>query len=224
MKSTRCASDGWSECRPRAVDREAASPVRLGVDELSRERDAVAQGMLRPALESPERTVGRRRPPGRARCALARLAFVVLAALAALAALLAPASQAGASEESATIGVVKTVQGEAWVATQGVQAVATPGTRLTRGSVVRTGASGAIGMTLKDGTILALGADSELVLDDFRYAPASGAFGLVIGMVRGTLEFVSGAIARLRPESVRVQTPSATLGVRGTHFLVKVEQ
>ncbi len=176
---------------------------------------------MRSALGSLEHTVGRHRPPGPARCALARLAFVALVALAAL---VSPAGQAGAAETSATIGVVKTVQGEAWVATQGVQAAATPGTRLTRGCVVRTGASGAIGMTLKDGTILALGADSELVLDDYQYAPASGAFGLVIGMVRGSLEFVSGAIARLRPESVRVQTPSATLGVRGTHFLVKVEE
>ncbi len=151
------------------------------------------------------------------------MATAVLA-LAAFFALLAPAVQARAGEPGASIGIVKTVRGEAWLVAEGTQAAAAPGTRLTRGAIVRTGATGAIGMTLKDGTILALGPESELLLDDFQYAPASGALSLVIALVRGTLEFVSGAIARLRPEAVSIQTPSATLGVRGTRFLVKVEQ
>lgn len=150
------------------------------------------------------------------------LAGVALA-LAAFITLLGPSVPARAAEPGASIGIVKTVRGEAWVIVEGVQAAAAPGARLTRGCIVRTGAAGAMGMTLKDGTILALGPESELLLDDFEFAPASGALRLVIGLVRGTLEFVSGAIARLRPESVSIQTPSATLGVRGTRFLLKVE-
>jgi hypothetical protein len=145
-------------------------------------------------------------------------------ALVAVIALLAPATQTRAAEQGASIGIVKAVRGEAWVIAAGTQVAAAPGARLTQGAIVRTGAAGAIGMTLKDGTILALGPESELLLDDFQFAPAGGALSLVIALVRGTLEFVSGAIARLRPEAVSIQTPSATLGVRGTRFLVKVEQ
>ena len=145
-------------------------------------------------------------------------------ALAAVFALLAPATQARAAEQGSSIGIVKTIRGEAWLIAAGAQTAAAPGARLTQGTIVRTGAAGAIGMTLKDGTILALGPDSELLLDGFQFAPASGALSLVIALVRGTLEFVSGTIARLRPEAVSIQTPSATLGVRGTRFLVKVEQ
>jgi hypothetical protein len=151
-------------------------------------------------------------------------AAIAVAAIAALLALAAPAGRARAAEPVPSIGIVKTVKGEAWVIADGVQAAATPGTPLTKGCIVRTGPAGTIGMTLKDDTVLAMGPGSELLFDDFQFSPASGALGLVLGMVRGTLEYVSGAIARLRPESVSIQTPSATLGVRGTRFLLKVAE
>jgi hypothetical protein len=172
---------------------------------------------VKPAVRPAGSRAGSPRP-------LARVLAATALALAALFSLLAPTLQARAAEQSASIGIVKTVRGEAWVIAAGMPTAASPGARLTQGSIVRTGAAGAIGMTLKDGTILALGPESELLLDDFQFAPASGALSLAIALVRGTLEFVSGAIARLRPEAVRIQTPSATLGVRGTRFLVKVEQ
>ena len=162
------------------------------------------------------------RPPRRkATGGASRAAAIAFAALLGLAALAAPAR---AAEPGQSIGIVKTVDGDAWVVADGDRTPATPGTPLVRGCVVRTGPTGAVGMMLKDNTVLAIGPNSELLLDDFRYAPASGALGLVIGMLRGTLEYVSGGIARLRPESVSIQTPSATLGVRGTRFLLKVDE
>jgi hypothetical protein len=45
---------------------------------------------------------------------------------------------------------------------------------------------------------------------------------MITRMLRGTASYISGIIGRQSPESVRFQTPDATIGIRGTQFLVKV--
>jgi hypothetical protein len=141
----------------------------------------------------------------------------------ALALALALAAPAAAQPPAEAIGYVKTVRGDAAVATGPSVVPARPGTPLYVGSVVRTGADGSVGLALKDNTLLAAGPGSVLAVDDFRFAPAADSLGLTARILRGTIEVVSGMIAKLRPESVVVRTPSGTLGVRGTRFLVRVD-
>jgi hypothetical protein len=77
---------------------------------------------------------------------------------------------------------------------------------------------------LKDDSLLSLGPNSEVVVDQFLFTPAEGKLALVTRMVKGTAVFFSGVIAKLSPQSVRIETPNATIGVRGTRFLVKVDE
>ena len=55
------------------------------------------------------------------------------------------------------------------------------------------------------------------------YAPADGRLGFVFNIVRGVAAYVSGQIAKLAPESIRLETPAAIVGVRGTSLAVRVE-
>ena len=87
---------------------------------------------------------------------------------------------------------------------------------------LRTGEDGSIGVTLDDDTRLSLGPSSEVRLDTFRYAPAEGSVGLAMRFLRGIAVYVSGQIAKLAPDSVRLETPSAIVGVRGTTLAVRV--
>lgn len=88
---------------------------------------------------------------------------------------------------------------------------------------LRTGADGRMAVMLKDNTRLALGPNTEIVLSEFVYQPADSRLSLVLKMARGALSYVSGRIAALRPESVRLETPTAVIGVRGTHALIHAE-
>jgi len=144
--------------------------------------------------------------------------------LLALALVLSGGSLVHAQDAGEPIGQVKTVGGTAWVVTGAANVPAAPGTPVYVGSVLRTGPKASLGVALRDNTLLSLGGESELALDEFRFAPARTSLGLVARIGRGTLEFVSGMIAKLRPESVQVKTPTGTLGVRGTRFLVKVDE
>ena len=72
---------------------------------------------------------------------------------------------------------------------------------------------------LNDGSVVTLGASARIVLDEFVYDPGSGATGLLINMSEGSLRFVTGA---MKKESFQLQTPTATLAIRGTNFRVRV--
>jgi hypothetical protein len=60
-------------------------------------------------------------------------------------------------------------------------------------------------------------------VDEYLYAPTKGNLKLVTSITQGTLHYISGVIAKLKPESISVKTPTGIIGVRGTHFLAKVD-
>ena len=89
---------------------------------------------------------------------------------------------------------------------------------------LRTGDDGKIGITLKDDTRLSLGPNSEVRLDRFAFAPAEGRLGFVLKVVKGVAAYVSGQIAKIAPDAVRLETPSAIVGVRGTTVILHAQQ
>ncbi|MDP3627091.1 MAG: FecR domain-containing protein [Hydrogenophaga sp.] len=142
---------------------------------------------------------------------------VALAALGAQAQTKAPAAGA-----AATIGYVKTVKGEAFVDSGGQAIKAVEGTPLKVGDVVRTGANGSAGITLKDNTVMSFGPSTRFTLEEYLFAPAKGDLKLGGRLASGSLHYVSGLIAKAKPEAVNVKTPTGTIGVRGTRFVAVV--
>lgn len=138
--------------------------------------------------------------------------------------LLVLASGAGLAEEAGDRGVgqVKTVEGSAHAWRADRRVALTPGDAVFTADTLVTGAASALGVTLEDGTMLSLGAEGELVIDDFVYDPAGDDHGLQLSFLAGGLGYVSGRIARLAPDSVKVTTPVATIGIRGTRFLMRL--
>jgi len=124
---------------------------------------------------------------------------------------------------SSSIGLVKVTEGTATVQRGDETLPARLGLALEEGDILRTGANGRMGVVLRDDTRLSLGPESEIRIDRFLFAPAKGHLALVVKMARGIMAFVSGNIAKLSHDAVRVETPVAIVGVRGTQFLVKVE-
>ncbi|WP_413042691.1 FecR domain-containing protein [Pseudomonas sp. YJ42] len=135
---------------------------------------------------------------------------------------LAPVGQA--QELIEPIGYIMKVQGEATVTSRGQTIDAALGQAVILGAVLRTGAQGSMGVTLSDNTVLSFGPNSEFAVDEYAFEPAREELRLSARITRGTLNFISGVIAKLRPEAVELKTPTGTIGVRGTHFLVKVGQ
>jgi hypothetical protein len=130
----------------------------------------------------------------------------------------------GAVEGAApSVGLVKVAEGTAVVLRGDQTLLARAGLALLEGDILRTGADGRLGVVLRDDTRVSLGPETEIRIDRFVFAPAKGQLALVLKMARGIAAYVSGKIAKLSPDAVRVETPVAIVGVRGTQFVTKVE-
>jgi hypothetical protein len=130
-------------------------------------------------------------------------------------------SSAAASDGS--VARVKTVKGPASIVRGQSVIPAVSNEKVFQGDTLRTGADGSLGVVFRDDTLISLGPNSELVVDVFLFAPAEGKLSIVTRMLRGTAAYVSGIIAKLSPQSARFETPVATIGIRGTRLLVKVD-
>ena len=128
---------------------------------------------------------------------------------------------AAAAAEDA-IGIVKFATGDTAVDRGSESAVVVSGDSIYRDDVLRTGEGSSLGITFKDNTRISLGPNSTYSVSEFVFAPAEEEYSFVTKLTRGTLLYVSGVIAKLAPETVAIETPTASIGVRGTRFLVRV--
>jgi hypothetical protein len=84
--------------------------------------------------------------------------------------------------------------------------------------------SGKVGITFDDDTKVQVNENSRLVIDDFVYDPKSKSGKLSAKMALGTVRYASGQIAKNSPQNVALNTPTATISVRGTDFTASVDE
>jgi hypothetical protein len=132
------------------------------------------------------------------------------------------ATIASASDESA--GSLRKTKGDVLIERSGKLIKAEDGTPVYPKDTVRTGADGSVGIIFKDNTRIGLGPNSSLDMKKFVFKPAQGQFSMVNKLTKGNASFVSGKMTKLSPESVILETPTSTIGVRGTTYNVKVNE
>ena len=141
---------------------------------------------------------------------------------AALLLILLAAIPASPQSTATRIGQVKTVTGEATIVRHGARLLVQPGDAVYHSDIVETGPDGTIGITLADNSVLSNGPDSQLALQQFQFDVSTLQGDMLASLRKGTLSIVSGAIAHTSPGAMKIVTPTATLAVRGTTFVVEV--
>ena len=124
----------------------------------------------------------------------------------------------------ADVGQIKVATGQVSVDRKGQTLPGVVGLLLEADDVLRTGADGSVGITMRDNSLLSAGPNSILSLERFEFDPTSDEGRFDARLRRGTLAVVSGRIAKKTPQAMTVRTPSAVLGVRGTEFVVSVDE
>ena len=143
-----------------------------------------------------------------------RLVVVIVSALALV--------QLSIAEES-PIGRIKSLTGTSTIQHNGATRNAALGGPVFQFDVLETDSEGSLGIVFVDESSLSLGPDTSLTVDEYVFAPETKGGSFVSRVTRGTLLYVSGLIAKISPESVAVETPVGTIGIRGTRFMVKIE-
>jgi hypothetical protein len=128
-----------------------------------------------------------------------------------------------AAQADTPIAMVKTVQGEAFVERAGARAPLKPGAAIYRSDICETARRSTLGITFKDNMMVSVGPNTRLTVASFEFEPIEQKYGVLLQLARGSMQYVSGLIAKLSPESVQVATPVANITVRGTRFAVRVK-
>jgi hypothetical protein len=83
-----------------------------------------------------------------------------------------------------------------------------------KGDVVQTGADGKVGITFNDGTAFNLSSNARMVLNEFVYDPNGKSNSTLFSLTKGTFTFIAGKVAKTG--DMKIDTPVATMGIRGT--------
>ena len=125
--------------------------------------------------------------------------------------------------EETSIGFVKNVSGQAFIGRQQKLIPARVNEKLLLSDALVTGADGSIGVIMHDDSVMSLGPKSRVNLTQFSFVPAENKLSFIAKVKRGTMVYLTGLMAKLDRKSVRIETPTAVCGVRGTQFAIKVD-
>lgn len=131
------------------------------------------------------------------------------------------AQAGGAAEPAKVIGHVTKLTGSATAIRNGVAVVLNQGDNVNKGDVVQSGGDSTLGITFIDGTVFGLGPNAKMVLNEMIYDPNGSSNSSLMSLVSGTISFVAGATAK--HGDMKVDTPVATMGIRGTAVLVEID-
>jgi hypothetical protein len=135
---------------------------------------------------------------------------------------LAAAGAMQAAAANAPIGQIKTATGAVSVERAGALTPLAIGDRVYQADTIVTGI-GTVGITFADNSMMALGPSSRLALDQFAFDATTHKGEFTSSLQKGTLTVKSGQIVKQTPEAMRIRTPAALLGVRGTEFAVRAD-
>lgn len=132
------------------------------------------------------------------------------------------ASPAAYAQDS-HIALIKQVTGPVSVTRAGQELMATSGMRLYLADRLVSGPAASAAMVFRDGTGLTLGSSADISLRAYTFEPKKGEYAFDAYLAKGTALYSSGKIAKMAPDAVKVGTPTATVGVRGTRFIVEAQ-
>lgn len=155
---------------------------------------------------------------------LSALAFVAAAVF------VAPGAQSATAAPSDTavfgadhVAMFRNVSGKVRVLRGDTTIDASSGTLLKTSDRVVSGPDGAGGVVFRDGTLVTVGPSTEIQIRDYAFEPKDSKFAFGLYLAKGQAIYSSGKIGKLSPESVKVESPTATVGVRGTRFIINAE-
>jgi len=130
-------------------------------------------------------------------------------------------AQAGAVPQTNPIGQVETLRGEVVAQrSDGTKVTLEVGSKVYQNDVIVTTEGAETSITFVDGTIFTLASASRMVLDDLVYQPGGTDNGATFSLVEGSFAFIAGEVAKTG--GMEVNTPTATMGIRGTTVRVDI--
>jgi hypothetical protein len=125
---------------------------------------------------------------------------------------------------AADVGLIKVSKGSVQIQRGGEKLAATVGAAVQPADVIVTGADGSAGVTFSDNSLVSVGPNSVFAIDKYSFDSTTHVGEFEGNLKKGRLAAISGKMVKQSPESMKIRTPSAIMGVRGTEFVVGVDE
>ncbi len=126
------------------------------------------------------------------------------------------------NSQQSQVGVAAAVRGSVQVQSGGAARAPSGGEAMLLGDRVVTQRQSGMQVLLLDESVFTIGESNDLVIDRFVYDPDRSVGEIAARSTQGFLRFVSGGVGAIAPQNISIQTPSATIGSRGTTFDIVV--
>jgi hypothetical protein len=120
----------------------------------------------------------------------------------------------------ANVGKITISSGDVTVTRDGKTQKATAGLILNEKDQVLTKAASSAQLVFKDGTAISLGANSNFKIDEYLFEESNAQkTNVKFGVSEGAFRAITGKIGKIAPDKFKIETKTATIGIRGTRFL-----
>lgn len=122
------------------------------------------------------------------------------------------------------VGIVKSVSGEV-IVVHGDKSKSTAkvGDKFFEKDTIVTARGAKAGLIFNDNTLISVGSNSEFIVKEYVFKPGEQKSSFVGRLNSGTLACATGLIAKMSPESMKIESKTATIGIRGTYFVVEAD-
>ncbi len=118
--------------------------------------------------------------------------------------------------------LVKKLKGNAHIVRDGKELAIGVGTKVLEKDKIITRASSSVGLIFKDNTRISVGSNSEFTVEEYMFNLSEKKEVFTTNLSKGSLECVTGLISKINPKAFQLKAKTATMGIRGTHFIVDV--
>lgn len=119
------------------------------------------------------------------------------------------------------VAFVKKLRGTAYVTREGKDVALALGVKLLEKDIIFTNAKSSLCLIFKDQTRISIGPESEFSIEKGDFTPKKES--IVTNLSKGSVECITGLISKINPAAFKIKAKTATMGIRGTRFIINVD-
>lgn len=124
------------------------------------------------------------------------------------------------ADESERVGLAETITGLVEVLhVDGTRENLTAGGAIFAGDIIETSNNGNVGIIFEDESVMSMGPGGHLTMDELVYDPDGPGGNMIVSIAEGVFSYISGTIAKTDPNAMVINTPTSSIGIRGTQVV-----
>ncbi|MCA1927761.1 MAG: FecR family protein [Calditerrivibrio sp.] len=122
------------------------------------------------------------------------------------------------------VAKIKSLEGDVSIQRGDKTIPAKLGTIIVMNDLINTSKKSSAGLVFNDNTMITLGENTSFQVSKYLYDPQKSAYAFEGDIKKGKVLYTSGKIAKISSNNVSMKTPTSIIGVKGTKFVVEVNQ